>query len=79
MLYGEAFRLNKHPARTTTGVEDTAFVGFNHFHQQLHHALRGVELASAFALGGGKAPSVRIIVAFVRFILLPLGIKKKGG
>lgn len=52
--FHEALGLHEHAAGAAAGVEHPALVGLDHLHQQLHHALGGVELAAAFALGGGE-------------------------
>lgn len=47
-------RLHEHAARAAAGVVDLAFVGLDHFGDEIDDALRGVELAPQLALGGGE-------------------------
>ncbi len=56
VLLDELLALYKHPTGATAGVVHAALVGLDHLHQQLHHALRGVELAASLALGDGESP-----------------------
>ena len=51
----ELFALHEESAGAVAGVVNAALVGREHEHEELVHALRGVELAAAFALGTGKA------------------------
>ena len=54
MVFNKFDRLHEHTAGATTRVVDFAVIGFDHFSQQVDHALGRVELATAFAFGGGK-------------------------
>lgn len=47
-------RLHEHAARAAAGVVDLAFVGLDHFGDEIDDALGGVELAPELALGGGE-------------------------
>ena len=46
--------LDEHAAGAAAGVVDLAFVGLDHFGDEIDDALRGVELAPELALGGGE-------------------------
>ena len=48
------FRLHEHAARTAAGVENTAFVWFEHFDQEFDDATGRVELAALLALREGE-------------------------
>ena len=47
-------RLHEHAAGAAAGVVDLAFVGLDHFGDEIDDALGGVELAPELALGGGE-------------------------
>ena len=49
-------RLHEHATGAAAGVVDLAFVGLDHFGDEIDDALGGVELAPELALGGGKMP-----------------------
>ena len=46
--------LHEHTPGAAAGVVDLAFVGLDHFGDQIDDALGGVELAPELALGGGE-------------------------
>ena len=50
----ELHRLDEHAGGAAAGVVDTAMIGFQHLHQELDDATRGVELAALLALGAGE-------------------------
>jgi hypothetical protein len=54
MAFNELHRLDKHPRRAAARVINFALERFEHFGQQRHHAFWRIELAAAFAFGGGK-------------------------
>ena len=50
----ELHRLHEHAGGAAAGVVDPALVRFQHLHQELDDATRGVELAALLALGAGE-------------------------
>jgi len=54
VFFHEPDRLHKHAARTAAGVEHAAFVGGEHFDEQLDDAAGRVELPAFLALGAGE-------------------------
>ncbi len=54
VMLQELLRLHKHAAGTAARVIHPATIGFQHLHQNAHHAGGGVELTTALALGLGK-------------------------
>src|SRR5579863_4669829 len=50
--FGKFFGLHKHAAGATARVKDAAFVGFNHFDEELDDRLRRVKLAALLAFAG---------------------------
>ena len=50
----ELHRLDEHAGGAAAGVVDAALVRFQHLHQELDDATRGVELAALLPLGAGE-------------------------
>ena len=80
VAFDELERLHEHAAGATAGVVDFAFVGLNHFGDEIDHALGSVELAPQLALGGGElAEEVFIDPAHGVLLLVAHGVDVVDG
>jgi len=57
----ELLALHEHTARPAAGVEDPAFIGFEHLHEELDDAPGRVELATLLPFGKGELPEEILI------------------
>ncbi len=56
MVFDEFLGLDEHTSGSAAGIENPAFVGLEHFHQEIDDTSGGVELAAFFAFGEGELP-----------------------